>query len=207
MAHERRFSEHLVQQVVRAELPGVPRITVDDVDARFEWRDSLGVLRIALGSGEPVVERRAREYLTGLVVVEFTGSSRGRFRPHRVDFPHEPGGEREEYERVLRCAVRFGRPDLEIVVAEDMLETRLGTARLGMSVRTLQRRLEDEDSSFRAAWDQVRRARAQERLEDPSVSISQLADELGFASVAAFSKAFRRWTGSAPSTKRKRSRA
>jgi AraC-like DNA-binding protein len=76
-------------------------------------------------------------------------------------------------------------------------------SQLGMSVRTLQRRLVEEGTSFRAARDRARCERARERLAERDVAIATVADELGFADVAAFSKAFRRWTGAPPSLARR----
>jgi AraC-like DNA-binding protein len=67
-------------------------------------------------------------------------------------------------------------------------------AQLGLSVRTLQRRLAEEGSSFRTARDRARCERARERLAKPNVSISAVADELGFADVAAFRAAAPRAT-------------
>jgi AraC-like DNA-binding protein len=75
--------------------------------------------------------------------------------------------------------------------------------RLAMSHRTLQRRLEDEGTSFRTLRDEARRERALQRLADPTVTIAIVADEMGFADVAAFHKAFRRWTGTSPNAYRR----
>lgn len=75
--------------------------------------------------------------------------------------------------------------------------------RLALSHRTLQRRLEDEGTSFRALRDEVRRERALQRLADPAVTIAIVADEMGFADVGAFHKAFRRWTGTSPNAFRR----
>ncbi|MCC6764027.1 MAG: AraC family transcriptional regulator ligand-binding domain-containing protein [Deltaproteobacteria bacterium] len=70
--------------------------------------------------------------------------------------------------------------------------------RLAISHRTLQRRLEDEGTSFRALRDEARHERALQRLADPAATITIVADEMGFADVGAFHKAFRRWTGTSP---------
>ncbi|MCC6849231.1 MAG: AraC family transcriptional regulator [Deltaproteobacteria bacterium] len=70
--------------------------------------------------------------------------------------------------------------------------------RLALSHRTLQRRLGDEGTSFRALRDETRRERALQRLTDPGATIAIVADEMGFADVGAFHKAFRRWTGTSP---------
>jgi AraC-like DNA-binding protein len=77
---------------------------------------------------------------------------------------------------------------------------------LGLSRRTLQRRLGEERTSFRAVHDKACLDHALERLRDRSTSVSTVADELGFADVAAFGKAFRRWTGATPSEWRRRER-
>lgn len=67
----------------------------------------------------------------------------------------------------------------------------------GMSARTLKRRLAGEGTSFRAILDAARRASAEELLRSPR-SLEEIASALGYADVAAFSRAFRRWTGRAP---------
>ena len=75
---------------------------------------------------------------------------------------------------------------------------------MGASTRTLQRRLAEEQTSFRQVRDAALRERALERLQQSSLAISELAAELGFGNVAAFSKAFKRWTGETPSARRSR---
>lgn len=69
---------------------------------------------------------------------------------------------------------------------------------LRMSVRTLQRRLEDEGTTFTAVLDQARLDVARAALRDPEVPLIEVAFRLGFADLAAFSRAFKRWTGKPP---------
>lgn len=79
---------------------------------------------------------------------------------------------------------------------------------LGTSPRTLQRRLRAEGTSFAAVVDGVRRERAQAFLEAPDVSMAEVSWLLGFAEQSAFTRAFRRWTGQAPTRwRRERRRA
>jgi AraC-like DNA-binding protein len=73
---------------------------------------------------------------------------------------------------------------------------------LGMSRRTLARRLADEHLTFSEILDRMRTDLAQHYLKDPSFSISQIAWRLGFQEVAAFTTAFKRWTGVTPSQMR-----
>lgn len=69
---------------------------------------------------------------------------------------------------------------------------------LGIGQRTLRRRLAEEGTSFRELHDQVRRSLAVELLGD-GVPAARVARRLGYAGPAAFTHAFRRWHGVAPS--------
>ena len=72
-----------------------------------------------------------------------------------------------------------------------------------MSLRTFQRRLEDEGTRFRALLDQTRTERAESLLGDASCSLSEVGYHCGFSEQASFSRAFKRWTGKTPSDYRK----
>jgi AraC-like DNA-binding protein len=74
---------------------------------------------------------------------------------------------------------------------------------INVSQRTLARRLTEEQTSFAAVLDDMRCELALRYLEEPKLSISQIAWLLGFQEVAAFTHAFRRWTGKAPSMVRR----
>jgi AraC-like DNA-binding protein len=71
-------------------------------------------------------------------------------------------------------------------------------AGLGMSLRTLARRLEAEGTTFRDLVDDVRQQAALELVGERSLSFSEVAHQLGFSHAAAFHRAFRRWTGQTP---------
>jgi AraC-like DNA-binding protein len=75
--------------------------------------------------------------------------------------------------------------------------------KLNVSQRTLGRRLAEEQTSFAAVLDEMRCELAVRYLEDPKLSISEMAWLLGFQEVAAFTHAFRRWTGKVPSMVRR----
>lgn len=80
-----------------------------------------------------------------------------------------------------------------------------GAAReLGMSTRTLHRRLREEGTSFREIKDALRREIALARLEKTRRSIAEIASELGYSEPSAFFRAFQAWTGEAPTSYRKR---
>jgi AraC-like DNA-binding protein len=70
--------------------------------------------------------------------------------------------------------------------------------KLGMTSRTLQRKLAEEGTSFREVRDATLWEAVEVLLSNPSLKIEAIALSVGFSDVAAFSKAFRRWKGYPP---------
>lgn len=64
---------------------------------------------------------------------------------------------------------------------------------LHVSQRTLQRRLQEEGTSFQALLDDTRRELAEQYLTQPRMSLLEIAYLLGFADPSNFFRAFRRW--------------
>lgn len=76
------------------------------------------------------------------------------------------------------------------------------TARaLGLSERTLQRRLREEGESFAGVLDGVRREAAARYLAE-GLPLGEVAARLGYAEPSAFHRAHRRWTGTTPERSR-----
>ncbi len=69
---------------------------------------------------------------------------------------------------------------------------------LAMSERSIQRSLSEEHTSYRQLVDEVRKSLALDHLARPGTSATDVAFLLGFSEPSAFTRAFRRWTGSAP---------
>jgi AraC-like DNA-binding protein len=69
---------------------------------------------------------------------------------------------------------------------------------LGMSVRSLRRRLEAEGETFNAVANEAAAIIAKQLLEDKHKSIQEAAFEMGFADASGFHRAFKRWTGVTP---------
>jgi AraC-like DNA-binding protein len=91
-------------------------------------------------------------------------------------------------------------------VSRLMLETQGGfpslevTARLfHMTARTLHRRLTDEGTSYKAILEGVRHRLATEYLRSGQLSLQEIAYTLGYADMANFRRAFKRWEGVPPS--------
>ncbi len=73
---------------------------------------------------------------------------------------------------------------------------------LGLSERTLARKLAEEGTTYEQVVDQLRQSLALEYLKEPGVSLSQIAWLLGYEEATSFNHAFRRWTGRSPSEAR-----
>ena len=69
---------------------------------------------------------------------------------------------------------------------------------LGMTPRTLQRRLSAEDTGFQAELEAVRTRVAHRYLEESAMPLTSLADMLGYSDLAAFSRAFKKVNGVSP---------
>ena len=71
-------------------------------------------------------------------------------------------------------------------------------ASLGMSERTLQRRLQSEGSSFRQVLERLRASLAVNYMREPQFRLTDVAEMLGYAELSVFSRGFKRWYGITP---------
>jgi AraC-like DNA-binding protein len=69
---------------------------------------------------------------------------------------------------------------------------------LAFSARTLSRRLADEGTTYEEIVDQLRRSLALQYLNEPGMSLAQIAWLLGYEGSTSFNHAFKRWTGRSP---------
>lgn len=114
-----------------------------------------------------------------------------------------------EFSRKLASAANPPSPFRRTV--EECIEPLLATGEasidrvahsLGLSRQTLYRRLKAEGVTFEALLDELRHRTALKLLRDDHLSVKQASWRLGFSEPAAFSRAFKRWTGTSPGAMR-----
>jgi AraC-like DNA-binding protein len=97
------------------------------------------------------------------------------------------GAAREQVKWTLKRLLPDNRPDVQAVSRE-----------LGVSSRTLQRRIAEEGATFRELLAEARRELARTYLREPSIEINQLAHLVGYEDPNSFYRAFRSWEGTTP---------
>jgi AraC-like DNA-binding protein len=159
-------------------LPGVPPAT------RRRYA-ALAAASVAAGEVPAIVFDRA--WLRAPLPAADEESSRaleavaeGRLRPR------EAADDDAEVRRAISERMASGTPQLPEIAVE-----------LGLSGRTLQRRLLERGTTFRALIDEVRRQRTLELLA-AGAAAEGIAEAVGFAEPRSFRRAFRRWLGTTP---------
>ena len=92
-----------------------------------------------------------------------------------------------DVENLIKDALPSGIPSI-VQIGEHM----------GMSSRTLTRRLSDSGFTFRGLVRQTQEEMAKGLLSNTSDTVSEIAFQTGFSEQSAFSRAFKRWTGQSP---------
>lgn len=128
-------------------------------------------------------------------------------RPSRPD-----GGGGSPFEAEGLHRFRLGASEIELAVGR-MIDATMphkpitlheAASVLGLSPRTLQRRLDDQRITFEEIVDTRRHHMAVRMLADPEASVTHVAMLLGYSDAAHFHRAFRRWEGLSPIDYRRR---
>jgi len=102
-------------------------------------------------------------------------------------------GVADRVRQLLRRSLPGGEPNLKSTAAG-----------LGLSARTLQRKLRQQGFSHQELLEEMRRDLSQQYLSQPELALCEVAYLLGFSDSSAFHRAFRRWTGMTPGEFRRR---
>jgi AraC-like DNA-binding protein len=131
------------------------------------------------------VEWMARRSPTASPVVLDVLSSRAEAMLESLEIVRSTKGRVESL--LLQHLVQTGDVSVDSIAAE-----------IGVSRQTLFRRLKAEGTTFERVLDALRRKMALHYLREKKRSVSETAYLVGFSDRAAFTRAFKRWTGSSP---------
>lgn len=142
---------------------------------------------IEFASAETGIEMRTADLVKPLVKSPARGTSSHTRTP---TFPIEPLA---ALRLLIEMQLRHAKPP----------SLELSAELAGISTRTVQRYLRTRGTSFSDLVDHVRLDMAEPLIGDTSMSITEIAHEIGYSNVANFSRSFRRLTGMSPRNYRK----
>ncbi|WP_372966116.1 AraC family transcriptional regulator [Marinobacter sp.] len=103
---------------------------------------------------------------------------------------HRPSQDESLRARIQALLTRYNYADMPGLNALGEL--------LHMTPRNIGRKLQDEGTSLRKIKESLRREHAVRLMTSENLSIAEISEQLGFSETAAFSRAFKRWTGLSP---------
>jgi AraC-like DNA-binding protein len=105
----------------------------------------------------------------------------------RLKLRSEDGDLLDKVNHLIAISLGGGVPEIDVIAVT-----------LGLSRRTLQRRLSEVDAVFSDMVDAVRREIAQDYVLHSDHSLTDISLMLGYQELSSFSRAFRRWTNASP---------
>jgi AraC-like DNA-binding protein len=164
--------------------PALPDVTADDYVQLFGAPVRFGADVTQASFPAEVLDTRVSNADTSLFdALARTAEQRLAARQHEAQDAPIVAAVRER----IRAQLMHGRAQLPQIAQA-----------LGLSARTLQRRLGAQDSSFTGLLDTTRRELAEQYLRDPRLSLTEIAFLLGFGQQSDFNHAFRSWFDTAP---------
>lgn len=125
----------------------------------------------------------------------------------------DPNLSRVNDDTIVEYLARFDRENITMRVRSRIIEELPGGTpnqsvvadALHLSRRSLQRRLQNERTTYKSLLEGTRRELALQYIREPHRSLAEITYLLGFSEPSNFTRAFRRWTGSSPAEYRRTS--
>ncbi|MGD2052795.1 MAG: AraC family transcriptional regulator ligand-binding domain-containing protein [Gammaproteobacteria bacterium] len=175
---------------------------------RFNYGDELMPSEVCLAHAQPPCEKTISAYFRIPVVYNAPVSS---ITLSKYDVEKTLGSGNKELvllhdEFLMKYLIEIKKGDIvrqiQSVIIENLpsgnVTDNLIARELNLSERSLQRKLKERGTSFRALLDNVRKMAAIQYIKNPVNSMSDIAFLLGFSEQSAFSRAFKKWTGTSP---------
>jgi len=175
---------------------------------RFDFGDELIASQVSLAHPEPECSKKIRDYFRTDVQFDAEHTC---LTIARADADHVLSSGNKQIalmhdEMLMRYLVTIKQGDIVQQVKSIILDNlpdgqvtdRLVAGELNLSERSMQRRLKEHKTTFRALLDGVREMVAKQYIENPVNRMSDIAFLIGFSEQSAFSRAFKKWTGKTP---------
>jgi len=175
---------------------------------RFNYGDELLATEIKLAHAEPDCSQSIADYFRSEVQFDAEQSS---ITIARADADLELSSANKQLalmhdEILMKYLIEIKKGDIVDQVRSIILENlpdghvsdKLVAKELNLSERSMQRRLQEHQTTFRGLLDGVREMVAKQYIENPMNRMSDIAFLLGFSEQSAFSRAFKKWTGMSP---------
>ncbi|MEM9725671.1 MAG: AraC family transcriptional regulator [Pseudomonadota bacterium] len=111
---------------------------------------------------------------------------------HELEGLQEPPSLADRTKRAIAASLSEGRPSMAAIARN-----------LGLSARSLHRRLAAEGLTFQSLAESARRELAEGLVADETYTLAEVAFLTGFSEQSAFTRAFKRWVGATPARVRK----
>ena len=175
---------------------------------RFNFGEQLQPTRITLAHEEPPCSDLVSEFFRVPVSFNATSSSLTLAKKD-VDLTLSSGNKELALlhdEFLMKYLVEIKKGDIvqqiQSVIIENLpsgkVTDNLIAKELNLSERSLQRKLKEKGTTFRNELDNVREMAAIQYIKNPVNTMSDIAFLLGFSEQSAFSRAFKKWTGTSP---------
>lgn len=175
---------------------------------RLTAGDEIDPAHVSLKHPRPGCDSKLQAYFRAPIEYDAANNILS-FSKQLVDTPltnANPGLARINDQSVVDYLARFDRDSLTMQVRSRIIE-RLpdGTPNQGtiaqslnVSLRSLQRKLNNEETSFKALLESTRRELALHYIRETHRSLGEITYLLGFSEPSNFTRAFKRWTGVSP---------
>lgn len=175
---------------------------------RFNFGDALVATEIRMARPQPACQQKLADFFRRDVIYGAEQSSLTIARAD-VDSPLTSANRQIALmhdEMLMKYLVEIKKGDIVQQVKSIILDNlpdgqvtdKLVASELNLSERSMQRRLKEHETTFRALLDAVREMVAKQYIRNPVNRMSDIAFLLGFSEQSAFSRAFKKWTGMSP---------
>ena len=175
---------------------------------RFNYGEALNPTEVCLAHAEPPCEKVISGFFRVPVVYDAAESS---ITLATKDVDMQLSSANKELallhdEFLMKYLIEIKKGDIvqqiQSIIIENLpsgnVSDNLIARELNLSERSLQRKLKEHGTTFRSVLDEVRQMAAIQYIKNPVNTMSDIAFLLGFSEQSAFSRAFKKWTGTSP---------